>query len=188
MWVYSGNMCHNVHLCLPLRGTLDPMEEIRFRKKHSGVWAEILKDTHFTFDELEHHLLIVASESIKLNIVKFKTAPLVEWSKLRLPKRGLGSHFRDVLHNGLGMTDAYMMERVMVALDRGTSPHVTMATFVKAMSLYLRGDLEERIQYAFTCYDLLGEGHLRRETMYQLMKKSLAKASRDDDVEEAVKG
>lgn len=28
---------------------------------------------------------------------------------------------------------------------------------------------------------------MRRETMYQLMKKSLAKASRDDDVEEAVK-
>lgn len=28
---------------------------------------------------------------------------------------------------------------------------------------------------------------MRRETMYQCMKKSLAKASRDDDVEEAVK-
>ena len=41
--------------------------------------------------------------------------------------------------------------------------------------------------FYFQCYDLLGEGHLRRETMYQLMKKSLAKASRDDDVEEAVK-
>lgn len=36
-----------------LDSTLDPMEEIRFRKKHSGVWAEILKETHFTFDELE---------------------------------------------------------------------------------------------------------------------------------------
>lgn len=55
-----------------------------------------------------------------------------------------------MLHNGLGMTDSYMMERVMVALDRGTSPYVTMATFAKAMSLYLRGDLEERITYAFT--------------------------------------
>ncbi|XP_041987259.1 EF-hand calcium-binding domain-containing protein 1-like isoform X2 [Aricia agestis] len=96
-------------------------------------------------------------------------------------------HFRDVLHTGLGMTDSYMMDRVMVALDRGTTPYVTMATFAKAMSLYLRGTLDEKIKYAFTCYDLLGEGHLRRETMYQLMKKSLAKASRNDDVEEAVK-
>ncbi|CAH2034541.1 unnamed protein product, partial [Iphiclides podalirius] len=102
-------------------------------------------------------------------------------------RESVRAHFRDVLHTGLGMTDSYMMERVMVALDRGTSPYVTMATFAKAMSLYLRGDLEERIAYAFTCYDLLGEGHLRRETMYQLMKKSLAKSSRDDDVEEAVK-
>lgn len=41
--------------------------------------------------------------------------------------------------------------------------------------------------FGFQCYDLLGESHLRRETMYQLMKKSLVKASRDDDVEEAVK-
>lgn len=60
------------------------------------------------------------------------------------------AHFRDVLHTGLGMTDAYMMERVMVALDRGTTPYVTMQTFAKAFSLYLRGDLEERIAYAFT--------------------------------------
>lgn len=60
------------------------------------------------------------------------------------------AHFRDVLHTGLGMTDSYMMERVMVALDRGTSPYVTMSTFGKAMSLYLRGSLEERITYAFT--------------------------------------
>jgi hypothetical protein len=48
------------------------------------------------------------------------------------------------------MTDAYMMERVMVALDRGTSPFVTMTTFAKALSLYLRGGLEEKISYAFT--------------------------------------
>lgn len=45
----------------------------------------------------------------------------------------------------------------------------------------------QKIPIMFQCYDLLGEGHLRRETMYQLMKKSLAKSSRDDDVEEAVK-
>lgn len=38
----------------------------------------------------------------------------------------------------------------MVALDRGTSPYVTMATFAKALSLYLRGSLDERIVYAFT--------------------------------------
>ncbi|XP_026730527.1 EF-hand calcium-binding domain-containing protein 1-like [Trichoplusia ni] len=157
-----------------LDSTLDPMEEIRFRKKHGAMWVEIQKDTHFSFDELE-----------QIMVIFFKIQKRDEKSPgTDLISRG---HFRDVLHNGLGMTDAYMMERVMVALDRGTSPFVTMATFAKAMSLYLRGDLDERISYAFTCYDLLGEGHLRRETMYQLMKKSLAKSSRDDDVEEAVK-
>ncbi|CAB3225777.1 unnamed protein product [Arctia plantaginis] len=157
-----------------LDSSLDPMEEIRFRKKHGMMWMELQKSTHFTFDELEHIMVIF------FKIQKRDEKPAASDLISR-------SHFRDVLHNGLGMTDAYMMERVMVALDRGTSPYVTMATFAKALSLYLRGSLEERIVYAFTCYDLLGEGYLRRETMYQLMKKSLAKASRDDDVEEAVK-
>ncbi|CAG9781982.1 unnamed protein product [Diatraea saccharalis] len=157
-----------------LDSSLDPMEEIRFRKKHGAVWIEIQKETHFTFDELEQIMVIF------FKIQKRDEKPAASDLISR-------AHFRDVLHTGLGMTDAYMMERVMVALDRGTSPFVTMATFAKALSLYLRGDLEERITYAFTCYDLLGEGSLRRETMYQLMKKSLAKASRDDDVEEAVK-
>ncbi|XP_063546814.1 calaxin-like [Cydia strobilella] len=157
-----------------LDSSLDPMEEIRFRKKNGQIWAEIQKETHFNFDEIEQIMVIF------FKIQKRDEKP----AGPDLISRG---HFRDVLHTGLGMTDAYMMERVMVALDRGTSPYVTMATFAKAMSLYLRGNLEERITYAFTCYDLLSEGHLRRETMYQLMKKSLAKASRDDDVEEAVK-
>ncbi|XP_039763868.1 EF-hand calcium-binding domain-containing protein 1-like [Pararge aegeria] len=157
-----------------LDSVLDPMEEIRYRKKHGRMWIEIQKDTHFSFDELEHVMVIF------FKIQKRDEKPAASDLISR-------AHFRDVLHTGLGMTDAYMMERVMVALDRGTSPYVTMSTFAKAMSLYLRGTLEERIIYAFTCYDLLGEGYLRRETMYQLMKKSLAKASRDDDVEEAVK-
>ncbi|XP_049884694.1 calaxin-like [Pectinophora gossypiella] len=157
-----------------LDSSLDPMEEIRFRKKHSRTWMELQKDTHFTFDELEQIMVIF----FKIQKRDEKPAPSDLISR---------AHFRDVLHTGLGMTDAYMMERVMVALDRGTSPYVTMATFAKALSLYLRGGLEERITYAFTCYDLLSEGSLRRETMYQLLKKSLAKSSRDDDVEEAVK-
>ncbi|KAI5647064.1 hypothetical protein NE865_01319 [Phthorimaea operculella] len=157
-----------------LDSSLDPMAEIRYRKKNSNKWVEIQKDTHFTFDELEMIMVIF------FKIQKRDEKP----AGLDLISR---AHFRDILHTGLGMTDAYMMERVMVALDRGTSSYVTMSTFAKALSLYLRGTLEERIAYAFTCYDLLSEGQLRRETMYQLLKKSLTKASRDDDVEEAVK-
>lgn len=36
-----------------LDSSLDPMEEIRFRKKHGSLWQEILPLTHFNFDELE---------------------------------------------------------------------------------------------------------------------------------------
>lgn len=36
-----------------LDSALDPMEEIRFRKKNGQMWIEIQKETHFSFDELE---------------------------------------------------------------------------------------------------------------------------------------
>ncbi|KOB75505.1 EF-hand calcium-binding domain-containing protein 1, partial [Operophtera brumata] len=105
-------------MAVSLDSDLDPMEEIRFRKKNE---------------------IMVIFCKIQKRDEKPAGADLIS-----------RTHFRDVLHNGLNMTDSYMMERVMVALDRGTSPFVTMATFAKALSLYLRGDLEERIAYAFT--------------------------------------
>lgn len=42
-----------------LDSALDPMEEIRFRKKHSTMWMELQKETHFTFDELESEFLFL---------------------------------------------------------------------------------------------------------------------------------
>lgn len=40
-------------MSVSLDSALDPMEEIRFRKKNGALWIEIQKETHFTFDELE---------------------------------------------------------------------------------------------------------------------------------------
>lgn len=40
-----------------LDSSLDPMEEIRFRKKHGFAWQELQKETHFTFTELERKVL-----------------------------------------------------------------------------------------------------------------------------------
>lgn len=40
-----------------LDSSLDPMEEIRFRKKHGFTWLELQKETHFTFSELEREAL-----------------------------------------------------------------------------------------------------------------------------------
>lgn len=41
-----------------LDSSLDPMEEIRFRKKHGFTWQELQKETHFTFSELEREVFV----------------------------------------------------------------------------------------------------------------------------------
>lgn len=40
-------------MSVSLDSDLDPMAEIRYRKKNGPLWIEIQKETHFTFDELE---------------------------------------------------------------------------------------------------------------------------------------
>lgn len=47
-----------------LDSALDPMEEIRFRKKHSRQWMEIQKETHFTFDEIERRCKLLLLSNV----------------------------------------------------------------------------------------------------------------------------
>ena len=48
------------------------------------------------------------------------------------------------------MTDDSLMDRVFLALDKGPSPCISMETWANALSLFLRGTLEEKIQFCFT--------------------------------------
>lgn len=62
-----------------------------------------------------------------------------------------------------------------------------METWASAFSLFLRGTLEEKIQHCFTVYDVVGDGNIGREGMFQLLRTSLVSQSSDEDAEEAVK-
>lgn len=54
-----------------LDSSLDPMEEIRFRKKHGFTWQELQKETHFTFTELERKVLSFIIHETRVLRLKF---------------------------------------------------------------------------------------------------------------------
>ncbi|KAK9880291.1 hypothetical protein WA026_010164 [Henosepilachna vigintioctopunctata] len=157
-----------------LDASMDSMEETRFKKKQSPLIKELLskRKVHFTYTEIECLLLIY----YKLQ----KDGP----EKQKAVNK---NQFRDLLHNAFDMTDDAMMDRIFSALDRGPSMYISMETWITALSLYLRGTLEEKITYAFNVYDSMNESVIGRDTMFNLLKSSLISQSGEDDAEEAAK-
>ncbi|XP_044757155.1 EF-hand calcium-binding domain-containing protein 1-like [Coccinella septempunctata] len=157
-----------------LDASMDSMEETRFKKKQGPLIKELLakKKVHFSQTEIECLLIIY----YKLQ----KDGP----EKQRAVSK---NQFRDILHNAFDMTDGAMMDRIFSALDRGPSIYVSMETWISALSLFLRGSLEEKISYAFNVYDSMNDGYLGRDTMFNLLKSSLVSQSGEDDAEEAAK-
>ncbi|KYB25036.1 calaxin [Tribolium castaneum] len=156
-----------------LDSSMDSMEETRFKKKHSDLIQKLAKKLHFTYTELEC-IFIIYYKLQKDNADKNQNG---------ISKNQL----RDVLHSGLDMTDDGLMDRIFSVFERGPSTCVSMETWATALSLWLRGTLEEKIDYCFSVYDLLGDGLIGRETMFYFLRTSLISQSSEDDAEESVK-
>lgn len=95
--------------------------------------------------------------------------------------------FRDVLHNSFDMTDDILMDRVFRAFDRDNDSYIGMNEWVEGLSIFLRGTVEEKIKYAFSVYDLNGDGYISREEMFQMLKTSIIKQPSEEDPDEGIK-
>lgn len=156
-----------------LDSSMDSMEETRFKKKHSELIQKLVRKLHFSYTEMEC-IFIIHYKLQKENNEKNTNG---------IPKAQL----RDVLHAGLDMTDDALMDRIFLVFDKGKSNNVSLEIWATALSLWLRGTLEEKIDYCFAVYDLLGDGMIGRETMFHFLRSSLISQSSEDDAEESVK-
>lgn len=154
-----------------LDSTLDSMEETRFKKKHQALAGKLAEKLHFSYTEVEC-LLLIYYKLQKENSSKGLVTKV---------------QFRDVLHCALDMTDDYLMDRIFLAIDRGPSSCISMETWTTTLSLFLRGTLQEKIDYCFQVYDLMGDGILGRETMFYLLKNAMISQSGEEDAEESAR-
>lgn len=115
--------------------SLEPSEEIRFKQRNKSLMQELATLTHFNYDEIEY-----------LCVIYYKLQILGEGKKTPIRR----SQLKDVLHNALNMTEHRLMNCILSTVDRSLTPYVSMENWVKIMSLYLRGTLEEKIKYCYT--------------------------------------
>ena len=130
---------------------------------------QLAKATHFNRNEIE------ALQAMFRKTLRPKTDMLDR------------SKFRDVLHNTFDMTDDMLMDRVFRVFDKDNDGFINMEEWVTGLSVFLRGTLQERINYCFAVYDFNGDQSLARDEVYHLLKNCVMKNPQEEDPEEGVR-
>ncbi|XP_066210487.1 calaxin-like [Saccopteryx leptura] len=114
---------------------------------------------------------------------------LVEKADVRLDNVGLDRvAFRRILHALFGMTDDKLMNRVFFAFDKDSDNCINVNEWVKGLSVFLRGTLEEKLKFCFEVYYLNGDdGCISEEEIFDLLKNSLYQQSPEEETDEGIK-
>ncbi|RKP19097.1 EF-hand [Rozella allomycis CSF55] len=128
---------------------------------HTNI-EDFLKSTNFSREELE----IMTSNFGLLSPVNDKIDR---------------SHFRDLLTDQFGMDDSLLMDRVFRAFDSDLDNYIGFDEFIKGMSIFLKGRLEERMKFCFRVYDLNSDRYISKEEMFQMLQNCLIKSSEEDE-------
>lgn len=108
-------------------------------------------------------------------------------SKTTKPKGFNRNEFREILHKTFNMTEDLLMDRVFKAFDKNSDALIDDFEWVEGLAIFLRGDLEDKINYSFNVYDLNGDGFVSREEMFQMLKTCIVRQPTEEDPDEGVK-
>lgn len=140
----------------------------RFRSKHTKHLAELSRRIHFNNVEMEC--------LVELYYKMIKHAGTTCMTR---------SQFYSMLSGVLEMHDSSLYHRMSYALDK-SNPNVTLESFIAALSLFARGTFQERIDYCFRVYDVVGDGFIKRDNLMFLVRHGVYKHLKEE-VQEAVK-
>lgn len=142
-----------------------------FVRSHHDSLKELTKITHFTQQEVD-----------ALAIIYYKFLGEFGVKREQMDR----NQFRAFFHSTFEISDDYLIDRSFLYLDKGATPFVTLETWIKTLSLFLRGTLEEKMKYCFFVYDLSASGRIKRNDIIKLLRKCFI-YDKEEDIELMVK-
>ncbi|KAK4328979.1 hypothetical protein Pmani_000647 [Petrolisthes manimaculis] len=136
-------------------------------KGYSKLAEKIAKNTHFTCEEVDAMLTLHDPTG---------GSPRMD-----------GNRFRDIMHGIFGMTDEVVMEAMYRVFDMDQDGTIGPEEFVLSMSVFLRGTLDEKIDYCFSVYDHNTDANVSREEMFHHLKSSVVNLPPGEEMDEVVK-
>jgi len=77
--------------------------------------------------------------------------------------------FREVMKQ-MGVLDSFLQDLIFNVFDDNKDGSINFQEFVTALSVMTRGDPNEKLEFAFSMYDLDGNGFIDKEEMQQIME------------------
>ncbi|XP_070168056.1 calaxin [Polyergus mexicanus] len=145
--------------------------EIVFRRRNNALFKKLARKTHFNLREVE--ALAVIHRKITQTL-----GPMTR------------SVFRDVLHCGLDFTENIRhlyIDRIFAMFDKKNVLQIHLEQWIEGLSIILRGNLNERIHFAFNIYDFWHTNKLKKEQIFPSMRGCLIKLQTDEDADDGVK-
>lgn len=132
----------------------------------------------------------VAELTNKTKLSKQVVQSLVEHYQNKCKDKGLDrDSVRDDLMNQFGMLDAFITDRIYRTFDvSANTQYLKLDDYVIGMATFLAGNLEDKMKFCFSVYDLNGDGYITREEMFQFLKNSMVTKSHDADQDDADEG
>ncbi|KAG8201634.1 hypothetical protein JTE90_012704 [Oedothorax gibbosus] len=82
--------------------------------------------------------------------------------------------FSEVLHNLLGFTDSFFIQRIFLAADTEKDNKIGLEEFIRILHIMLYGRIDDKIKLCFTCYDLDGDLEVVRENVTSLILEAVS--------------
>ncbi|KAG7211056.1 hypothetical protein KM043_016417 [Ampulex compressa] len=156
---------------LPVDMLNDSLKEIVFRRKNHALFKKLARNTHFNLREVE--ALAVIHRKI--------TQTMGPMTRLV---------FRDIFHSSLDFTENIrhlLVDRLFAVFDKQNALQIRIEQWIEGLSVVLRGDLNERIHFAYQVYDFMRTHKLKKEQVFPMMRGCLIKQQTDEDPDEGVK-
>jgi len=94
--------------------------------------------------------------------------------------------FRDFLHNRFELTEDLVMDGIFRVFDRNNNMSIDDREFVEGLAIILRGDLNDKIEFAFRVYDMKHNNYIDRDEIQQFLRHCIVRMP-EEDIEEGVK-
>ncbi|XP_034178247.1 calaxin [Osmia lignaria lignaria] len=147
------------------------LKEIVFRTNNLQKFKQLSQQTYFNYREVEA-LAIIHRKCVET---------LGTMNRLK---------FRDLFHSGFDFTENIrhlLIDRVFSVFDRHNALTIHIDQWVEGLSTVLRGNLNEKIRFAYQTYDYMRTQKLKKEHIFPTMRGCLIKLQNDENPDEAVK-
>eukprot|EP01134_Creolimax_fragrantissima_P002807 CFRG2807T1 len=79
-----------------------------------------------------------------------------------------------------------LVERIIATIDTDNSGDVDFQEFIMALSIFIRGDKESKLKFAFRIYDMDGDGFISNGELYAVLKMMVGSNLQDTQLQQIV--